>query len=140
MRLQLARPNGTLVSPEAFNQLFTMHGTTMIFLVVMPTLVGFANYLVPLMIGARDMAFPRLNAMSYWLFPFGGVPPALQPARGRRAVGGLVQLRAAQRDAVLARRRGPTTGSLALLVLGVGSVAGADQLHRHDPHAARARA
>ena len=50
-----------------------MHGTTMIFLVVMPTLVGFANYLVPLMIGARDMAFPRLNAMSYWLLPFGGL-------------------------------------------------------------------
>ena len=73
IRLQLARPTSHVVAPETFNQLFTMHGTTMIFLVVMPTLVGFANYLVPLMIGARDMAFPRLNALSYWLFPFGGL-------------------------------------------------------------------
>ena len=73
IRLQLARPNGHVLSPDAYNQVFTMHGTTMIFLVVMPTLVGFANYLVPLMIGARDMAFPRLNAMSYWLLPFGGL-------------------------------------------------------------------
>ena len=58
MRIQLARPNNTFLSPEAFNQIFTMHGTTMIFLVVMPVLIGLANYLVPLMIGARDMAFP----------------------------------------------------------------------------------
>src|SRR5579863_5208991 len=72
MRLQLARPNATVVDPDTFNQLFTMHGTTMIFLVAMPALSGFANYLVPLMIGARDMAFPRLNAMSYWMLPFGG--------------------------------------------------------------------
>ena len=72
IRLQLAHPEARFLSPDAYNQMFTMHGTTMIFLVVMPTLVGFANYFVPLMIGARDMAFPRLNAMSYWLFPFGG--------------------------------------------------------------------
>ncbi len=73
MRVQLAKPNNTLLSPDAYNQLFTMHGTTMIFLVVMPTLIGLANYFVPLMIGARDMAFPRLNAMSYWFLPFGGL-------------------------------------------------------------------
>jgi cytochrome c oxidase subunit I+III len=73
VRLQLAVPREHLLSPEAFNQIFTMHGTTMIFLVVMPTLTGFANYSVPLMIGARDMAFPRLNAMAYWLFPLGGL-------------------------------------------------------------------
>ena len=59
IRLQLARPESKLLSADAFNQIFTMHGTTMIFLVVMPTLFGFANYLVPLMIGARDMAFPQ---------------------------------------------------------------------------------
>ena len=59
MRIQLAWPNNTFISPDAFGQLFTMHGTTMIFLVIMPTLIGLANYLVPLMIGARDMAFPR---------------------------------------------------------------------------------
>jgi len=73
MRIQLAQPNGTFLSPEAYNQIFTMHGTTMIFLVVMPVLIGFANYLVPLMIGARDMAFPRLNALSLWLLVFGGL-------------------------------------------------------------------
>ena len=72
MRIQLAEPNNTLVSPEAYNQLFTMHGTTMVFLVVMPMLLGFANYFVPLQIGARDMAFPRLNAWSFWLLAFGG--------------------------------------------------------------------
>jgi heme/copper-type cytochrome/quinol oxidase subunit 1 len=73
MRLQLAVPNNHLLSPDVYNQLFTMHGTTMIFLVVMPALSGFGNYFVPLMIGARDMAFPRLNAMSYWLLVFGGL-------------------------------------------------------------------
>jgi cytochrome c oxidase subunit 1/cytochrome c oxidase subunit I+III len=72
VRLQLAVPRAHLMSPEAFNQVFTMHGTTMIFLVVMPVLTGFANYFVPLLIGARDVAFPRLNAMAYWLFPLGG--------------------------------------------------------------------
>src|SRR5689334_19342875 len=73
MRIQLAAPNSHFLSPDGFNQTFTLHGTTMIFLVVMPTLVGFANYIVPLQIGARDMAFPRLNAMSFWLLPFGGL-------------------------------------------------------------------
>ena len=73
MRFQLLMPRNDLVSPEFFNQLFTMHGTTMVFLVGMPVLVGFANYFVPLMIGAKDVAFPRLNAMSYWLLPSGGL-------------------------------------------------------------------
>jgi heme/copper-type cytochrome/quinol oxidase subunit 1 len=73
MRLQLARPNSELVAPETYNALFTMHGTTMIFLFIVPVLGGFANYLVPLMIGARDVAFPRINALSYWLLLFGGV-------------------------------------------------------------------
>ncbi|MBI2166132.1 MAG: cytochrome c oxidase subunit I [Chloroflexi bacterium] len=68
MRLQLARPDQSLVSPEAFNQLFTMHGTTMVFLVVMPLGAAFFNFMIPLMIGARDVAFPRLNAFSYWCF------------------------------------------------------------------------
>ncbi|MFN2616905.1 MAG: cytochrome c oxidase subunit I [Thermoleophilaceae bacterium] len=73
MRLQLARPDNTLVTPETYNGLVTMHGTTMIFLFVVPVLAGFGNYLVPLMIGARDMAFPRLNALSFWLLLFGGI-------------------------------------------------------------------
>jgi len=73
MRLQLIRPHNDLVSPEVFNRMFTMHGTTMIFFVAMPLVFGFANYLVPLMIGARDMAFPRLNAFSFWMTAMGGL-------------------------------------------------------------------
>jgi cytochrome c oxidase subunit I len=73
IRLQLGAPENTLVTPEIYNQLFTMHGTTMIFLVIVPVWAGFANYLLPLMIGARDVAFPRLNAWSYWMFLFGGL-------------------------------------------------------------------
>ena len=73
MRLQLIRPHNDLVSPEVFNRMFTMHGTTMIFFVAMPFVFGFANYLVPLMIGARDMAFPRLNAFSFWMTALGGL-------------------------------------------------------------------
>src|SRR5258706_2131979 len=72
MRIQLAYPNSTFLAPEVFNRLFTMHGTTMVFLVGMPFFAGLANYLTPLMIGARDMAFPRLNAFGYWIFLFGG--------------------------------------------------------------------
>lgn len=68
MRSQLAFPNAKLLPPDVFNRLFTMHGTTMVFLVGMPFFAGLANYLVPLMIGARDMAFPRLNAFGYWMF------------------------------------------------------------------------
>src|SRR6266404_2627183 len=73
MRLQLAVPDASLVPPEVFNRLLTMHGTAMIFLVGMPILTGFFNYLVPLMIGARDLAFPRLNAFGFWLWFFGGI-------------------------------------------------------------------
>ena len=73
MRIQLIRPHNDFVSPEVFNRMFTMHGTTMIFFVAMPVVFGFANYLVPLMIGARDMAFPRLNAFSFWMTAFGGL-------------------------------------------------------------------
>jgi cytochrome c oxidase subunit 1 len=73
MRIQLAVPNNHFVSPQVFNQLFTMHGTTMVFFVGMPILFGFGNYLIPLMIGARDMAFPRLNAFSFWISAFAGL-------------------------------------------------------------------
>src|SRR3954462_2752438 len=73
MRMQLMGPNGRVVSPEVFNQLFTMHGTTMIFLVVMPLSAAFFNFLIPLQIGARDVAFPRLNAFSYWVYLFGSL-------------------------------------------------------------------
>src|SRR5579872_5002679 len=73
MRVQLATPNETFLTRGSYNQAVTIHGTTMIFLVIVPILAGFGNFLVPLMIGARDMAFPRLNALSYWLFLLGGV-------------------------------------------------------------------
>ncbi len=73
IRAQLAVPNGEVLTAEVYNQFFTMHGVTMIFLVVMPMGVAFFNYFAPLMIGARDVAFPRLNALSYWIFLFGGI-------------------------------------------------------------------
>jgi cytochrome c oxidase subunit I len=73
MRTQLAVPENNLITPEHYNELFTLHGTTMIFLFVVPVFAGFGNYFLPLMIGARDMAFPRLNALSYWLLLFSGI-------------------------------------------------------------------
>jgi cytochrome c oxidase subunit 1 len=73
MRMQLAFANNNLIGPGTFNRLFTMHGTSMVFLFGMPLIAGLMNYLVPLMIGARDMAFPRLNAFGFWMFFFGGV-------------------------------------------------------------------
>ncbi len=73
IRWQLARPDSTAIGAETYNALFTMHGTTMIFLAVMPLNAAFFNYLVPLMIGARDVAFPRLNALSFWIFLAGGL-------------------------------------------------------------------
>ncbi len=73
IRAQLARPNGTLITAEQYNQLFTMHGTTMVFLAIMPLSAAFFNFLIPLQIGARDVAFPRLNAFSYWVYLLGGI-------------------------------------------------------------------
>jgi cytochrome c oxidase subunit 1 len=88
IRTQLATPDEHFLTKNSYNEVVTMHGTTMIFLVIVPILAGFGNYLVPLMIGARDMAFPRLNALSYWLYFLGGVVLMLSffakngPARG----------------------------------------------------------
>ncbi len=73
MRAQLAQPDQSLLTPEQYNQLFTMHGVTMIFLYALPILSGFSNFLWPLLLGSRDMAFPRLNAFSYWVFLFSGL-------------------------------------------------------------------
>jgi cytochrome c oxidase subunit I len=73
MRLQLGSPDSTFLDPTTYNQLFTLHGTTMIFMVIVPVAAGFGNFLVPLMIGARDMAFPRLNMLSWWLLIAGGL-------------------------------------------------------------------
>jgi cytochrome c oxidase subunit 1 len=73
MRTQLATPDGTVLTAQQYNAAFTMHGTTMVFLFVVPVWTGFANYILPLQLGARDMAFPRLNALSYWLLASGGI-------------------------------------------------------------------
>ncbi len=73
VRIQLAEPQNKFLTADQYNQIFTMHGTTMIFLWIIPVLAGFGNYAVPLMIGARDMAFPRINALSFWLIPLGGL-------------------------------------------------------------------
>ena len=109
IRIQLMRPHNDFVSPQVFNRMFTMHGTTMIFFVAMPVLFGFANYLVPLMIGARDMAFPRLNAFSFWLTAFGGFllyfsfSRRKRTLRRRKCTGrGMVGLRAVDRARVFA--------------------------------------
>jgi cytochrome c oxidase subunit I len=124
IRIQLARPNEHFLSPEAYNEIFTLHGTTMIFLVVMPTLVGFANYLVPLMIGARDMAFPRMNALSYWLFPCGGLLLHFSLLAGGAPAAGWFSY-APLSETPYSSTAGTDYWVLALLVLGIGSVSGA---------------
>ena len=136
IRTQLATPDMDFVVRDDYNQLFTMHGTTMIFLVVVPIFAGFANYIVPLMIGAADMAFPRLNALSYWLFLFGGIVLLRELLRrGGRGAHGLDRLSAPVRG----RRRqrpGPLDRRPAhphALVAGRG-----DQPRRDDPQHAHA--
>jgi cytochrome c oxidase subunit I len=131
IRAQLMFPNGHLVRPEVFNTLFTMHGTVMIFWVAMPMIFGLANYLVPLMIGARDMAFPRLNAFSFWLTFFSGCflffsyigAPGLYGAGGAPDVAWFAISPLTSR----AFSQGHSTDywSLSLIVSGIGSVTGA---------------
>lgn len=122
LRIQLAFPGNDFLSPDAYNQLFTMHGTTMVFLVGMPVLVGFANYFVPLMIGARDMAFPRLNALGYWMLPLGGFLLHYSFLTGRGPdVGWFAYAPLSSRP--YASLEGVDYWILGLLVMGVGSVA-----------------
>ena len=122
MRVQLARPGNTFLSPEAYNQLFTMHGTTMVFLVVIPLLIGFGTYLVPLMIGARDMAFPRLNALSYWLLLFGGLLLYFSFVAGGAPDAGWFSY-APLSEPAYATGTGVDYWALGLLVIGIGTVA-----------------
>ena len=121
IRLQLAAPNGEVLSADAYNQMFTMHGTTMVFLVVMPAAGAFANYLLPLQLGARDVAFPRLNAFSFWVFFFGGVFLYASFFLGGGADGGWFGYAplSTQIDEVVRM----DYWALGLLVLGVASVA-----------------
>ena len=122
MRIQLAQPEMSFISPEVYNQMFTMHGTTMIFFVVMPFLIGIGVYLVPLMIGARDMAFPRLNALSFWLFVLGGILMyySFLTQSGASEVGWFAYAPLSEKPFSL--NKGPTYWALGLLATGIGSV------------------
>jgi cytochrome c oxidase subunit 1/cytochrome c oxidase subunit I+III len=122
MRLQLARPANHLISPETYDQLFTMHGTTMVFLMAMPLLFGFSVYLVPLMIGARDMAFPRLNAFGFWIYFFGALMLYFSfLAGGAPAAGWFSYAPLTERG--YSFDHGIDYWALSLLVMGAGSVA-----------------
>src|SRR5206468_8559082 len=121
IRLQLMVPNNTLLGPDTYNWMFTMHGTTMIFLVAMPVLFGIMNYILPLQIGARDMAFPRLNALGVWLVPFGGILLHFSfLAGGPPAVGWFAYTPLS--EAPYSSQLGVDYWAISLLVLGIGSV------------------
>jgi cytochrome c oxidase subunit 1 len=124
MRWQLLWPRNTFLGPDTFNQLFTMHGTTMVFFVGMPILIGIGNYMVPLMIGARDMAFPRLNALGFWATLFGGLLVYSSFATGGApAIGWFAYAPLTERTFA----RGPATDlwALGLIVSGVGTLTAA---------------
>ena len=127
IRAQLASADGTILSAEKYNQMFTMHATTMVFLFVMPMAAAFANYFIPLQIGARDVAFPRLNALSYWVFLFGGLFINTSWLMGGAADGGWFMY--APNSAL---EFSPTAGidfwALGLLITGVASLVGAVNL------------
>jgi cytochrome c oxidase subunit I len=127
MRSQLAFPEGHLLSPAAYDQIFTMHGTTMIFLFVVPLLIGLATYLVPLMIGARDMAFPRLNAYSYWLLMFGALLLYFSFLAGGAPTAGWFSY-APLSEKPFSSSPGLDYWALGLLAIGIGTVAGAINL------------
>ncbi|MFX1767363.1 cytochrome c oxidase subunit I [Paraburkholderia sp. A1RI-2L] len=124
MRAQLAQPNETLLTPQQYDQLFTMHGVTMIFLYALPVLSGFSNYLWPLVLGSRDMAFPRLNALSYWIFLGAGMLLYASFPRGQGANAGwfnYVPLSSAAYDP------GPNIDvyALGMVLLGISTTVGA---------------
>jgi cytochrome c oxidase subunit I len=122
IRTQLYYAHNSLLTPDQFNQLFTMHGTTMVFFMGMPILIGIGNYLVPLMIGARDMAFPRLNALGFWATFFGGLFAYASFLTGRApAVGWFAYAPLTE----LAYERGPAVDfwALGLIVSGIGTIA-----------------
>jgi cytochrome c oxidase subunit 1 len=131
IRLQLAVPNNHAISPEVYNRMFTMHGTTMIFFVVMPLAIGFGNYLVPLMLGVRDMAFPRLNAFSLWMTVFGGIllyysfigGSGLQGAGSAPDVGWFAYAPLTERP--FSRGHSTDYWTVSLLISGIGSIGGA---------------
>ena len=131
IRIQLAVPDAHVISPEAFNALFTMHGTTMVFLMGMPILAGFANYLVPLQIGARDLAFPRLNSFAFWITCFGGLllyssyitAPALFGGAAAPDFGWFAY--APLTEPTYSRGNAADYWIIGLIIVGFGSIAGA---------------
>jgi len=127
IRLQLAMPNGKLLSADLYNQVFTMHGTTMIFLVVMPIGAAFMNYLLPLQIGARDVAFPRMNALSFWVFLFGGVVLNSSWLLGGGADGGWFNY-APNNGVIFSPTHGIDFWNMGLLLTGIASLLGAVNL------------
>jgi cytochrome c oxidase subunit I len=124
MRTQLAVPNNHFLSPEAYNQIFTMHGTTMVFLVAMPAVFGFGNYMIPLMIGANDMAFPRLNAFSFWMTFFGGGILYFSFLAGGGPDAGWFNY-APLNEYNYSSRQGIDYYAIGLLITGIGSAGGA---------------
>jgi cytochrome c oxidase subunit 1 len=127
IRTQLAVPNNKLLSAQVYNEVFTMHGTTMIFLVVMPLGAAFMNYLLPLQIGARDVAFPRINAFSFWSFFFGGLLLNSSWFLGGGADGGWFNY-APNNGVVFSPSHGIDFWNFALILTGIGSLTGAVNL------------
>jgi cytochrome c oxidase subunit 1 len=127
IRLQLATPNGKLLSADLYNQVYTMHGTTMIFLVVMPIGAAFMNYLLPLQIGARDVAFPRLNALSFWVFLSGGIVLNSAWLLGGGADGGWFNY-APNSGVIFSPTHGIDFWNMGLLLTGISSLVGAVNL------------
>ncbi|MEJ5255083.1 MAG: cytochrome c oxidase subunit I [Acidimicrobiales bacterium] len=127
IRAQLWSPRGTLLSADAYNQVFTMHGTTGVFLVVMPLGAAFANYLMPLQIGARDVAFPRINAFSFWCFLFGGIFLNTSWFLGGGADGGWFMY-APNNGVLFSPTHGIDFWNLGLMITGIASLTGAINL------------
>ncbi len=127
IRLQLATPNGKFLSADLYNQVYTMHGTTMVFLVVMPIGAAFMNYLIPLQIGARDVAFPRLNAFGFWCFLAGGLLLNSAWLLGHAPDGGWFNY-APNSGVAFSPTHGIDFWNLGLLITGIASLTGAINL------------
>jgi cytochrome c oxidase subunit 1 len=127
IRVQLATPNSTFLSADAYNRVFTMHGTIMVFLVVMPIGAAFANFLMPLQVGARDVAFPRINAFSFWVFFFGGLMLNTSWFLGGGADGGWFNY-APNNGIAYSPSVGIDFWNIGLLIAGIGSLTGAINL------------
>ena len=127
IRLQLALPEGKILNADVYNQMFTMHATTMVFLFAMPMAAAFANYVLPLQIGARDVAFPRLNALSLWLLVIGGVVLNLAWFLGGAADGGWFMY-APNSGPVFSPSNGVDFWTVGLQIAGIASLIGSINL------------